>query len=108
MEGSRDVDDDVCIQQSSLVRVECNRGRSVSVEHHQVLSLFDKYCNKWWVPSEGKFPWTNNPLAAKNARVLLRLMKQTGSSFKEVQLETGEIGGQVRCFALRTTVIFWM
>jgi hypothetical protein len=79
-EGSRDVDDDICIQPNSLVQVKCNRGKSVSVEYYRVLSLFDKYYNKWWVPIDCKFPWTNDPLAVKNACVLLRLMKILHSS----------------------------
>ena len=100
-EGSRDVDDDICIQPNSLVQVKCNRGKSVSVKYYRVLSLFDKYYNKWWVPIDCKFPWTNDPLAIKNARVLLRLMKKTGSSFQEVQLEAGGDWGPNQVFCIK-------
>ena len=60
--------------------------------------MFDKYYNKWWSPVEDKLPWTNDPLAVKNARVLLRLLKKTGSTYPEVQVEAGGDWGPNQVF----------
>ena len=35
------------------------------------------------------FPWTNNLLAVKNARVLVRMVGKSGSSYLEEMLEAG-------------------
>ena len=76
--------------------MKCNHGKSVSVEYYQILSLFDEYYNNQWVPMGDNFPWKNDPLAVKNARVLLRLTRKTSGLFQEVQLETWEGRGQLR------------
>ena len=84
----------ICIQQDSLMQVECKRGRAVSVENYQVLALFGKYYNKWFVSLEDSFTWAGFPSVVKNARVLVRLVKkQAGSNYKEVILEAGAGGG---------------
>ena len=67
-------------------------------------ALFSKYYNKWFVAPEVNFPWTNDPSAVKNARVLARLVKKSGSNYNEVELKKGETGDQSSFFVLRTTL----
>ena len=91
----------ICIQQDSLIQVECKRGRAVSVENYRVLALFGKYYNKWFVSLEESFTWASIPSAVKNARVMVRLVKkQAGSNYKEVILEAGGSGDRSKYFVL--------
>ena len=65
-------------------------GRSEAVANCRVLiALFSKYYNKQFVGRMENFPWTNDPLAVKNARFLARMVKKSGSSYSEEQLEAG-------------------
>ena len=47
------------------------------------------------------FPWTNDPSAVKNARVLVRLTKKSGSSYKEEALEAGGSYGPKQIFCIK-------
>ena len=69
--------------------MNCKRGKSEVVANYRVIALFSKYYNKWVVGRVENFPWTNNPMAVKNARVLVRMMKKSGSSYSEEILEAG-------------------
>ena len=91
----------LCIQQGSLIQVKCKRGNAESVENYRVLGLFSKYYSKWFVAPEDNFPWTNNPSAVKNARVLARLVKKTGSNYNEVELKTGGDWGPKHVFCVK-------
>jgi len=91
----------ITIQRDSLIQVKCKRGRAESVENYRVLALFSKYYNKWFVSLEDSFPWTGNPSAVTNARVLVRMVKkQAGSNYKEVTLEAGGDWGPKQVFCV--------
>ena len=91
----------LCIQWDSLIQMKCKRGNAESVENYRVLGLFSKYYNKWFVAPEDSSPWTNNPSAVKNARVLARLVKKTGSNYNEVELKTGGDWGPKQVFCVK-------
>ena len=97
-DGSGDAE--LFIQRDSLIQVNCKRGNVVSVENYQVLALFSKYYNKWFVAPVDKFPWTNDPNAIKNAGVLARLVKKSGSNYKEEELEVGGDWGPKQIFCV--------
>ena len=67
--------------------MNCKRGKSEAVTNYRVIALFSKYYNKWVVGRVENFPWTNNPMAVKNAQFLVRMVKKAGSSSSEEQLE---------------------
>jgi len=86
---SGDAIEPVFIKRHSLVQVNCKHGRSEAVTNYRVLALFSKYYNKWFVGRVENFPWTNDPLAVKNAQFLVRMVKKAGSSYSEEILEAG-------------------
>ena len=86
---SSDAIEQVLIKWNSLVQVNCKCGKSEAVANYRVLALFSKYYNKWVVGRLENFPWKNNPLAVKNARFLVRMVKKSGSSYSEEMLEAG-------------------
>ena len=55
---------------------------------------------------EKRFLWENDVLKRKNARILVRLMKKTGSNYHEVAFEAGGIGIQSKCFVSNISRIF--
>ena len=77
------------IKRDSLVRLNCKRGKAMSPEYYRVLGFFSKYYNKWWVTEENQFSWTSGSSSNKNNRILGRLMKKVGSSYREVELKAG-------------------
>ena len=81
--------------------MKCKRGNAESVENYRVLGLFSKYYNKWFVAPEDNFPWTNNPSDVKNARVLARLVKKSGSNYNEVELKKGGDWGPKQVFCVK-------
>ena len=98
---SDEVLDKLYIQWDSLIHVNCKRGKSVSVEKYRVLAFFSKYYNKWFVTSEDKFIWANDPSTLKNTRVLARMVKKCGSSYQEVELEAGGDWGPKQIFCIK-------
>ena len=84
------------IKHDSLVRLNCKRGKAMSPEYYRVLGFFSKYYNKWWVAEENQFSWTSGSSRNKSNRILGRLMKKVGSSYREVELKAVEIGHLIR------------
>ena len=81
-----------------MIKLNCKRGKSESVEHYRVLALFSKFYNKWFVASVENFPWKFD---VKNARVLARMVKKTGSNYQEVELKKGGNWGPSQIFCVR-------
>jgi hypothetical protein len=86
------------IRRNSLIQLNCMRGKSESVEHYRVLALFSKFYNKWFVASVENFPWKFD---VKNARVLARMVKKTGSNYQEVELKEGGDWGPSQIFCVK-------
>ena len=78
-------------EQNSIYIIKHGRSEihSEAIANYRVIALFSKYYNKWVVGRVENFPWTNNPMAVKNARVLVRMVKKSGSSYLEEMLEAG-------------------
>ena len=85
-------------ERDSLFKFHCKRGKCESVENYRVLALFSKFYNKWFVASVENFPWDCD---VKNARVLARLMKKTGSNYQEVELKKGGDWGPSQIFCVK-------
>ena len=80
-------DSGLFLQRDSRVMLQMKRGGAVELASYKVLSLFTKSSNKWFVSEEDKFAWVNGSASNGKGRVLARLVKSVGSSFKEVELE---------------------
>jgi len=98
---SGDAIEQVFIKQDSLVQVNCKRGKSEAVANYRVIALFSKYYNKWVVGRVENFPWMNNPMAVKNARVLVRMMKKSGSSYSEEILNAGGTWSPTQIYCMK-------
>ena len=83
----RQHDSGLFLQVSSRIVLEMKRGGAVELASYKVLCLFTKSSNKWFVSEENKFPWVNGSMSNGKGRVLARLVKSIGSSYKEMRLE---------------------
>ena len=83
----RQHDSDLFLQVGSRIVLEMKRGGAVELASYKVLCLFTKSSNKWFVSEENKFPWVNGSMSNGKGRVLARLVKSIGSSYKEMRLE---------------------
>ena len=101
--GDGDGDDEgaILIQRDSLIQLSCKRGKSVSVENYRVLAFFTKFYNKWFIAKEEKFVWETDPDKRNNVRVLARLMKKSGSSYREVELVAGGDWGPKQVYCIK-------
>ena len=83
-------DEQVYIERDSLVKMKYKRGGDEHVCFYQVLCIFSKNYNKWFVHlDEEKVPFVQG---SKKYKVLVRMMKYAGpNTYDEVKLEkTGE------------------
>ena len=48
------------IEHVTNVQLQCKERKPESVEYYQVLALFSKHYNKWFVASETKIKWDTN------------------------------------------------
>lgn len=101
VEGPSNGESDLYIERDSLIQLNCKRGRNVCVENYRVLAFFNKFYNKWYLPTEDKFVWTNNKSRVENIHVLARLVKKVGSSYEEVQLEADGDWGPQQVYCIR-------
>ena len=93
-QGGKEVEDEIFIERDILIQLYCNRWGAVTVENYRVLCPFAKYYNKWYIPvNKTKFVWNKK---SNNVRFLVRMMKKSGSSYKEVKLEKNGLYGP-RC-----------
>ena len=83
-----EISSDLFLRRDSFIKLEMKRGNGVEHAHYRVLSLFTKFNNKWFISEEAEFPWVNDRKPPRKGRVLVRLLKQIGDGFKEVDLET--------------------
>ena len=79
--------EDLYNNSNSLMYVRCKRGSAETVECYQVLALFTKYYNNWFVSIEDTFAWVNNASKKSNVKLLVKLMTRTGGAFLYVQLD---------------------
>ena len=67
-------------------------------EHNQLATTTEMYYNKWYVAGEEIFPFPQDPSRDK---VLVRLMKNSGSSYHEVKLDTDGDWGPKQVFCTK-------
>ena len=95
-------DADLYIERDSMIQLTCKRGNTEAIENYRVLAFFTKYYNKWFVAMEKRFLWENDVSKHKNVRVLVRLMKKTGSNYHEVALEAGGDWNPKQVFCIKS------
>lgn len=96
------IEDGVYIKRDSLIQLKCKRGKShESIEYYRVLGFFFKYYNKWYMSLDNKFLWSADKTQMKNARVMGRLMEQSGAAFKEVKLEKDGANGPQHVYCIK-------
>ena len=76
---------DVHIERDSLVQINCKQGKTESLECYQVLAIFTKHYNKWYLAEEDKVKWSTS-LKSKKVWILARMVSASGKAFKEVKL----------------------
>ena len=64
-------DSDIYSERDSLIQMSYKHDIHESVEYYQVLSLFIKYYNKWYIDDEDKFNWINCIKQDKNSHISL-------------------------------------
>jgi hypothetical protein len=95
-------DDVLYIQRNSLIRLNCkHENKTSTVEYYRVLAFFSKHHNKWFPDTKDKFIWDTNPTRRANIRVLARMMKESGTSYREVVLEAGEVLGPQQVYCIK-------
>ena len=73
------------IERDGLIKMRCQRGKSVSIEFYRVLAIFSKHYNKWFIDWDSdKFLFVQG---SKKYKVLARMMQKDGEEMKEVELE---------------------
>ena len=91
MDDDGNAGEPVNVARDTLVEFMCKSGGREKNEKYQVLGIFCKYYNKWFVSLQEIIGWgENNPEEKlKKTLVMARLMDKSGSSVKEFKMEKG-------------------
>ena len=83
-------DEQVYIQRNTLIKMKYKRGRTEHTVYYQVMCIFSKHYNKWFVHlDDTKVPFVPG---SKKYKILARMLEYVGpDTYQEVKLEkTGE------------------